>query len=134
LIGEHAAVDAHVVTRAIVASGKFYYDLLALRSQRTRCDVPIFRLEELYPFPSDRLRDELARFPRLREVVWAQEEARNHGAWHLLRDQLEAVLPAGVTLLCSARPTAAPSAGCDPKQHASEQRQVALTALGPSLA
>ena len=42
---------------------------------------------------------------------------------------LEAVLPAGVTLLCSARPAAAPSAVCDPKQHAAEQRQVALAGL-----
>jgi hypothetical protein len=41
------------------------------------------------------------------------------------------VLPPGVTLMYSARPAAAPAAGCDPKLHAAEQRQVALTALGP---
>ena len=130
VIGEHAAVDAQLVTRAIVTSGKLYYDLLTARSQRTRCDVPILRLEELYPFPSHRLAEALARFPRLREVVWAQEEARNHGAWHLLRHELEAALPDGATLIYSGRPAAAPAAGCDPKQHAEEQRQVVLTALG----
>jgi 2-oxoglutarate dehydrogenase E1 component len=131
LIDDQAAIDPQVVTRAVVTSGKFYYDLQTLRAQRTRCDVAILRLEELYPFPSERLAQELARFPRLRSVVWAQEEARNHGAWHLLRDELEALLPPGVTLMYSARPAAAPAAGCDPKQHAAEQRQVALTALGP---
>jgi 2-oxoglutarate dehydrogenase E1 component len=129
LIGEQSAVDPEAVTRAVVTSGKFYYDLLASRSQRTRCDVAILRLEELYPFPSDRLAQELARFPRLQAVVWAQEEARNHGAWYLLRDDLDAVLPAGVTLMSSARPAAAPAGGCDAREHAAEQRQVALTAL-----
>ena len=45
-----------------------------------------------------------ARFPALREVVWAQEEAKNHGAWHLVRDQLESVLPRGVSLVYAGRP------------------------------
>ena len=130
LIDEHAAFDVQLVTRAIVTSGKLYYDLLASRSQRGRCDVPILRLEELYPFPSHRVAQALARFPRLREVVWAQEEARNHGAWYLLRNELEAVLPAGVVLSSSARLTAAAAAVCDPKQHAEEQRQVVLAAMG----
>ena len=108
LIGEHAAVDAHAVTRAIVTSGKLYYDLVTWRRGGANAMSPILRLEELYPFPADRLAQELRRFPRLRDVVWAQEEARNHGAWHLLRDDLEAALPAGVTLHYSARPAAAP--------------------------
>ena len=129
LIGEPAA-DSRQVTRAIVTSGKLFYDLMAARAQQARRDLTILRLEELYPFPSDRLALELARFPRLREVVWAQEEARNHGAWTVLREVFEAVLPTEVKLTCCARPAAAPSACCDPKQHAAEQRHVVLSALG----
>ena len=110
LIADRAVADAHAVTRAVVTSGKLYFDLVTARAAN-RCRHP--RLEELYPFPAEQLAAELRRFPQLRDVVWTQEEARNHGAWHQLRDDLEAALPRGVTLHCSARPTAAPSAVCN---------------------
>ena len=116
--------------RAVITSGKLYYDLVSERSKSGLQNVAILRAEQLYPFPKDALREALGRFPLLRQVIWAQEEAKNHGAWHLLRDQLEASLPQGTSLTYAGRPPAAPSAVCNPQQHAIEQHDAVVTALG----
>jgi len=61
--------------------------------------------------------------------VWAQEEARNHGAWHLVRDQLEDALPPGVALRYAGRAASGSSAAGSGAVHAVEQRQIVATAL-----
>jgi 2-oxoglutarate dehydrogenase E1 component len=134
VLREHAAIDPATVARAVIASGKLYYDLVQGRAQGERANVPILRLEQLYPFPGEALAAELRRYPPLREVVWAQEEARNHGAWHLLRDALETTLPAGVGLRYAGRPAAAATAVCNVVQHAAEQNAIVASALGSARA
>jgi len=130
LLAETADVDQIAVIRTIVTSGKLYYDLSSARSKAGLHSVPILRAEQLYPFPTDALREALARFPLLRELVWAQEEARNHGAWHLVRDQLEAALPPGVSLVYAGRPDSAATAVCNAERHASERNRLVAEALG----
>jgi 2-oxoglutarate dehydrogenase E1 component len=122
--------DPRAVERAVLVSGKLYYDLVAERAQRGLQHAAILRVEQLYPFPAARLAAELARYPNLREVVWAQEEHKNHGAWHLVRDCIEEVLPPMVSLQYAGRVAAAPSAVCDAGQHKAEQRAVVEQALG----
>ncbi len=130
LLVDLANIDRASVDRVIVTSGKHYYDLLSERSKAGLQNQPILRVERLYPFPVHSLRDELARFPRLRTVVWAQEEAKNHGAWHLVRDQLEAALPPEASLTYAGRSPAAPSAVCNAQVHAAEQYDAVACALG----
>ena len=130
LLGEHADIDQAGVGRAIVTSGKVYYDLLTERSKAGLQNLPILRAEQLYPFPADSLRAALARFPLLREVVWVQEEAKNHGAWHLIRDQLETALPPRASLIYAGRPAAAATAVCNAARHASERHEFLADALG----
>jgi 2-oxoglutarate dehydrogenase E1 component len=127
---EHAAIDPATVTRAVIVSGKLYYDLVQGRAEAQLSNVPILRVEQLYPFPADALAAGLRCYPLLREVVWAQEEAKNHGAWHLLRDALETILPPDVSLRYAGRPAAAAAAVCKPAQHAAEQTAVVAAALG----
>jgi 2-oxoglutarate dehydrogenase complex dehydrogenase (E1) component-like enzyme len=45
--------------------------------------VALVRLDQLYPFPAEGLREQLDRYPGA-EVVWAQEEPENMGAWRFL--------------------------------------------------
>ncbi|HTR06322.1 MAG TPA: 2-oxoglutarate dehydrogenase E1 component [Paraburkholderia sp.] len=87
------------VERAIVASGKVYFELLEHRRTSGMTDTPIIRVEQLYPFPSTQLAAELARYPNLKTVVWCQEEARNQGAWSYIEPVLRDMLPPGMTLL-----------------------------------
>ena len=75
------------ITRVVFCSGKIYYDLLAAREERKADHVALLRVEQLYPFAADQARDLLARYSPSAEVVWAQEEPRNMGPWHFIRDQ-----------------------------------------------
>ena len=65
----------------LVCSGKVYYDLYEHREKLERDDVVILRMEQLYPFPVQELRDEIEKYPNLNEFVWCQEEPKNQGAW-----------------------------------------------------
>jgi 2-oxoglutarate dehydrogenase E1 component len=129
LLGESFEIERGLVSRVILTSGKLYYDLSSERERAGLRNAPILRVEQLYPFPEEALAQALDRFPRLREVVWAQEEAKNHGAWYPLRDRLEAALPPGATLTYAGRPAMAPTAMGDAARNAAEQRGIARSAL-----
>ncbi len=129
LLAEDRACDRDQVSRVIVTSGKLYYDLADERERAGLRDLPILRAEQLHPFPADRLAAELRRYPRLKHVVWTQEEARNHGAWHLVRDHLESALPPGVLLDYAGRAASPSTATGSGAVHAAEQRQIVAAAL-----
>ena len=130
LHGEHEEAKPVAVRRVVVTSGKLYYDLAHGRAQAGLSDLPILRAEQLYPFPTETLAARLQRCPQLREVVWAQEEARNHGAWQCVRDSIEPALPPSVSLRYAGRVAAPATAVCNPARHATEQRAVVASALG----
>lgn len=73
-------VTAENVRRVIMCSGKVYYDLLEHRRANERNDVAIIRIEQLYPFPEQRLYEVLQQY-NIHEIVWCQEEPMNQGAW-----------------------------------------------------
>ena len=69
----------------VFCTGKFYYDLIDEREKQSRDDVAIIRLEQLFPLPKKEIENILADYGHVSDVVWAQEEPRNMGAWsHLL--------------------------------------------------
>ena len=68
----------------VFCSGKFYYDLVQARGERQRMDVAIVRLEQLFPLPIEEIQAQLRRYERVDDLVWAQEEPRNMGAWGYL--------------------------------------------------
>jgi 2-oxoglutarate dehydrogenase E1 component len=79
------------IRRVVLSAGKVYYDLYEAREAAGIDDVYLLRVEQLYPFPARALVTELSRFPKA-EVVWAQEEPRNMGAWTFVEPNLEWVL------------------------------------------
>ena len=78
----------------------------------------------------EQARNLIGSYPRLEELVWAQEEPQNMGAWRTIRHRLEEALPAGVPLRYAGRPwRASPSEGY-PTAHMREQDRIAREALG----
>jgi 2-oxoglutarate dehydrogenase E1 component len=75
------------VRRVVLLTGKLYYDLVKTRDERRLDHVALVRLEQLYPFPAADLARVLARYPSGADLVWAQEEPRNMGAWRYVREQ-----------------------------------------------
>jgi 2-oxoglutarate dehydrogenase E1 component len=124
--------DPNRVTRVVFCSGKIYYDLLAAREERKADHVALVRVEQLYPFESGQARDILARYPMTAEVVWAQEEPRNMGAWRFLRDCIQPLLDdTSRELRYVGRPESASPATGSGKRHQQEQAEIVNDALTP---
>jgi 2-oxoglutarate dehydrogenase E1 component len=121
--------DPDSIRRVIVCSGKIFYALEAGRAERDWGGIAIARLEQLYPFPSDELRAALRRYPRATDVVWAQEEPANQGAWDFVEWRVQAVLRAGQRLRYVGRKAAASPATGSHKVHQSEEASIVEVAL-----
>jgi len=89
---DRPTVQAGKVRRLVLCSGKVAVDLLTSEQRKTNSNVAIARLEQLYPFPEAAVRDVMARYPKLREVCWVQEEPENMGAWEFVRPLLEQLI------------------------------------------
>lgn len=76
------SVNPQDVKRVVLCSGKVYYNLLEEREARELTDIALIRLEQLYPFPEQELREALAPFTQLQDIKWCQEEPMNQGAWY----------------------------------------------------
>jgi 2-oxoglutarate dehydrogenase E1 component len=122
--------------RLVLCSGKLAYELMEARDQAGDLGVEVLRIEQLYPFPSEPLVRRLKAMPNLQEVVWAQEEPKNNGAWFFVESLLEACLAdAGFTGLrpqYAGRDAAASPATGLAKRHAAEQAALIAGALGHS--
>ncbi len=127
-----AVGDPGRVTRVVFCSGKIYYDLLASREQLKADHVALARVEQLYPFAADQARDVLARYPETAEVVWAQEEPRNMGAWHFMKEQFEPLLESTHRdIRYVGRPESASPATGSGRRHQQEQSELIKDAFTP---
>jgi 2-oxoglutarate dehydrogenase E1 component len=119
--------DHDAVTRLVFCSGKVYYDIVGHEQRAAATNVAVARLEQLYPYPVEEYGAVVASYPNLREVIWAQEEPQNMGAWRTIRHRLEAP---GKPLSYVGRPwRASPSEGY-PTAHQREQDRIVRAALG----
>ncbi|PJK28945.1 2-oxoglutarate dehydrogenase E1 component [Minwuia thermotolerans] len=73
----------------ILCSGKVYYDLVDKREELGADDAHILRIEQLYPYPTKPLVEELKPYTHVDRVIWCQEEPRNMGAWLFVQNWLE---------------------------------------------
>ena len=127
---DDGAADREHVERLLLCQGKVYYDIVGHEERGQAGGVAVARIEQLYPFPVDQVQALFAGYPNLREVVWAQEEPQNMGAWRAIRHRLEETRPEGVPLLYAGRPwRASPSEGY-PTAHLREQDRIVRAALG----
>jgi 2-oxoglutarate dehydrogenase E1 component len=120
------------IRRVVLCTGKVYYDLYEAREAEGITDVYLLRLEQLYPFPAKALVTELSRFPKA-EIVWAQEEPRNMGAWSFVEPNIEWVLQhtpiANTRPRYVGRPPSAATATGLASKHAQEQKALVAQAL-----
>jgi 2-oxoglutarate dehydrogenase E1 component len=129
VLDDPAVADRADVTRLVLTSGKLYYDIVGSELRGQAQNIAVARIEQLYPFPVDPAARLLASYPSLKEVVWAQEEPQNMGAWRAIRHRLEESLPEGVRLRYAGRPwRASPSEGY-PTAHLKEQDRIVREAL-----
>jgi 2-oxoglutarate dehydrogenase E1 component len=69
----------------VFLTGKFYYDVLEEQEALGRDDVALVRIEQLFPLPKKEIRELIKKYKNADDIVWAQEEPRNMGAYsHML--------------------------------------------------
>jgi 2-oxoglutarate dehydrogenase E1 component len=132
VIDEVDQINKADVTRLVLCGGKVYYDLLEKRRELGLNHIAIVRIEQLYPYPEQRLAEVMAQYPNIQELVWAQEEPKNQGAWLFIVPRLyEDVLKSGKQIRISyagREASAAPACG-SPYLHAKQQAQLVNDAL-----
>jgi 2-oxoglutarate dehydrogenase complex dehydrogenase (E1) component-like enzyme len=114
------------VKRVVFCSGKVYYDLLAERDGKSLNNVAIARLEQIYPFAADRVREVLKGYAAEVELVWLQEEPRNMGAWRFVEEYFEGI-DRKITYVGRAA-NSSPATGSK-KRHDAEQAEIVTKAL-----
>jgi 2-oxoglutarate dehydrogenase E1 component len=132
---DDATADHATVRRLVLCSGKLYYDIVAHEQRASATGVAVARIEQLYPFPLDPLSSLVASYSALTEIVWAQEEPQNMGAWRSLRHRLEEAAthaPSGAGVSYVGRTWRASTSEGYPTLHQYEQDRIVREAIRPT--
>jgi 2-oxoglutarate dehydrogenase E1 component len=121
LIGDTTVKPADV-KKVVFCSGKLYYELDDERTKRGATDTAIVRLEQIYPLPAAQMHAELAKYPSEVQLVWAQEEPANMGAWTFMLANCDLKLHR-----VSPPASAAPATGSHKAAHQIQHRLIAET-------
>ena len=119
--------------RVLVCSGKIGHELRGERKRRGDTNTAILFLDQLYPFPKNELRAEMARHANAREIVWVQEEPANMGALSYVLPRIRHYFPDIQARSVKRSASASPATG-SAKAHELEQKTLLTLAFttGPN--
>jgi 2-oxoglutarate dehydrogenase E1 component len=115
-----ASQKRDAVTRLVFCTGRIYYDLAAKRAPH----VAIVRIEELYPWAGNQIAEIVDKYPEIEEVVWAQEEPKNQGAWSYAAPRLRMSTGNALPTRYIGRPDRASPAEGYAESHKKEQERI----------
>lgn len=122
---------ASEISRLIFCTGHVYVDLASSAKRADHPETAIVRIEQLYPFPDEEIEATINGYPRLREVLWVQEEPMNMGAWFFVAPRLRHLLPAAIPLTYVGRPDRASPAVGSHDLYQAEQEHIVAAAFEP---
>ncbi len=129
VIDDPRPLDRATIERLILCSGKIYHDLVANPAYAALRRSAIARIELLAPLPVSDINRLIAGYPKLKKIVWVQEEPKNMGARAFVRRRLLEGKRDGFDIEYIGRGyRASPSEGYA-GQHAVEQERITTTAL-----
>jgi 2-oxoglutarate dehydrogenase E1 component len=115
------------VKRLVFCTGKMYYDLAAKRAPH----IALVRVEQLYPWPDKEVAAIVDLYPSVEEVVWAQEEPKNMGAWTYVSPRLRASTGNAMVVRYVGRPERASPAEGHAAAHKAEQERIVSEVVAP---
>ena len=121
------ASDRDQVKRLVFCTGKIYYDLAAERAPH----VALVRVEQLYPWPDKEVAAIVDLYPAVEEVVWAQEEPKNMGAWTYVAPRLRVSTGTSLIVRYVGRPERASPAEGYASAHKAEQERIVANVVAP---
>jgi 2-oxoglutarate dehydrogenase E1 component len=122
-----ASQAREAITRLVFCTGKIYYDLAVKRAPH----VAIVRIEELYPWPGSQVAQIVDLYPAIEEVIWAQEEPKNQGAWTYVSPRLRMSTGNALPTRYIGRPDRASPAEGYAEVHKKEQERIVTEVNAP---
>jgi len=109
-------------TKLIFCSGKIYYDILA--SKEIREDTALIRIEQFYPFHSEKFQSIVSKYIKAKTWVYVQEEPENMGAGEFLLPYLKKHASSEVEIHFIGRARSGATATGSRKRHLEEQAKI----------
>jgi 2-oxoglutarate dehydrogenase E1 component len=123
-----ASQNRDAVTRLVFCTGKIYYDIIAKRAPF----IAVVRVEELYPWPGNQIAQIVDLYPAIEEVVWAQEEPKNQGAWSYAAPRLRMSTGNALPTRYVGRPDRSSPAEGYAEAHKKEQERIIAEVNAPT--
>jgi 2-oxoglutarate dehydrogenase E1 component len=101
VIDDSNAKVANIDT-VVFCSGKFYYEMSEKAAEMGVENMAFVRVEQLYPLPKTQIDSILAKYKNAKNILWAQEEPENMGAWRYMAMALRELNLVSVTRPSSA--------------------------------
>ncbi|XP_075163600.1 2-oxoglutarate dehydrogenase-like, mitochondrial isoform X1 [Haematobia irritans] len=120
------------VKKVVFCSGKVYFDLFKARAdKKAESDICLIRVEQICPFPYDLVREIILKYKNA-DVLWAQEEHKNQGAWTYVQPRFQTALAEDedLQILYHGRPTAAAPSTGNKMQHERELHEFIVSIFG----
>ncbi len=106
------------VDTLVLCSGKFYYEMKEKAAEMGVDNMAFVRVEQLYPFPQNQIDAIIAKY-NAKNIIWAQEEPENMGAWSYIAMRMRKT---GIEGVC--RPASAAAAEGSKKLHERRLKQL----------
>jgi 2-oxoglutarate dehydrogenase E1 component len=126
---EEARGRADSVERLILCTGKIYTELVGSDYREEAVDTAVARIELLYPFPEERVREMLEGYSNLREILWVQEEPKNMGAWAFMEPRLREMTGGEVPVHYIGKPARPSPAQGSARFHKEEHAEIVQAAF-----
>jgi multifunctional 2-oxoglutarate metabolism enzyme len=111
------------VRRVILCSGRIAFALMD-RRRASGAPVAVVRVEQLYPYPGERILEAIRSHPQATEVSWVQDEPANMGAWPFMHGRLHKLLRDDYRLQHVSRPESASPAAGSAIMHSQEEERL----------
>lgn len=101
VIDDPTAVATNIDT-LVLCSGKFYYEAKDKAEEIGADNMAFVRVEQLYPLPKIQIDAILKKYKNAKNIIWAQEEPANMGAWSYMAMALRELNLIGISRYPSA--------------------------------
>jgi 2-oxoglutarate dehydrogenase E1 component len=95
------------IQKLVFTYGKLYYDLHKRQAEEGVTNMAVVRVEQLFPLPIEQIKSIIAKYPKLENIYWVQDEPSNMGAW----SHIQRFLPEVPFALISRTASASPAGG-----------------------
>jgi len=113
----------------VLATGKISHEAIARRDETNASSVAVVRVEQIYPWPTERIEEIVNSYPNLEEVVWLQEEPENMGCWPFVHLQMHSSMRDKKVRHVARAESASPATGSG-LVHAAEQSDLLDRSIG----